>query len=185
MAQETQRLAVRNNLVLIGIYTFMGVCLFLASVLAFIYPLPYAENPLIMKVGMGYLGLPVSIAVVALNVRKLVSRRHVIVIDEKGITDYTTALSSGFTAWEDLREVFLLRLHDDTYLCAVPNDYDAWLGQLSKRQRRLAEANVDAGFAPIRIQFKKVTDSLRAEDGLAAVKRFCPKKVTRTRKPKY
>ena len=41
------------------------------------------------------------------------------------------------------------------------------------------------GFAPIRIQFKKANDKYTAQDGLAAVRRFAPEKITRIRKPKY
>ena len=52
-------------------------------------------------------------------------------------------------------------------------------------QARLAQANKDMGFAPIRIQFKKANDKYTAQDGLAAVRRFAPEKISRIRKPKY
>jgi hypothetical protein len=181
----TQRFSVTNNVVLLIIYTFMGACLLVASILALTQPLPYAENPLLMKVTMGWLGFPLAVALIALNVRKILTRRDAIVVDERGITDHTGGMAPGFISWDDLEEVFLLKLKDDTYLCAVPRDYNAWCTQLSTRQRRLAQANVDAGFAPIRIQFKKVTDTYTAQDGLCAVRRFHPEKVTRVRKPKY
>ena len=94
-------------------------------------------------------------------------------------------MGSGFTPWEQISEVFLLRLKDDTYLCAVPTDYDSWASTRNRRQARLAQANKDMGFAPIRIQFKKANDKYTAQDGLAAVRRFAPEKITRIRKPKY
>lgn len=181
----TERFSVTNNIVLLIIYTFMGACLLLASILVLTQPLPYAENPLLMKVAMGWFGFPLAIAFMALNVRKILTRRDAIVVDELGITDRTDGMASGFISWDDIEEVFLLKLKDDTYLCAVPQDYDAWRTQLGARQRRLAQANVDAGFAPIRIQFKKVTDVYTAQDGLCAVRRFHPEKITRVRKPKY
>ena len=65
--------------------------------------------------------------------------------------------------------MFLLRLKDDTYLCAVPTDYDSWASTRNHRQARLAQANKDMGFAPIRIQFKKANDKYTAQDGLAAL----------------
>ena len=112
-------------------------------------------------------------------------RRNAIVIDESGITDNTDSMGSGFTPWEQISEVFLLRLKDDTYLCAVPTDYDSWASTRNRRQARLAQANKDMGFAPIRIQFKKASDKYTAQDGLAAVRRFAPEKISRIRKPKY
>ena len=179
------RLEIRNSIARHLILIFMGACLFVAAALAAFAPLPYADNELVMRVGMGYLGLPLSVALVAFNLRKVISRRCALLIDEAGITDHTTALSSGFTAWEDISEVFLLRLKGDDYLCAVPVDYEAWLAGKSAAQRKLAEANVDAGFAPIRIQFKKVTDRVSSKEGVAFVKRLRPKIVTHVRKPKY
>lgn len=178
-------LEIRNPVMMHLILTFMGSCLLLAALLAAFAPLPYAENPMIMRIGMGYCGIPVSIGLIYMNVRKLIKRRNAIRIDLEGITDNTTALSSGFTPWDQISEVFLLRLKSDDYLCAIPADYDAWYASLSKRQQRLAQANLDAGFAPIRIQFKKVSDRVSSKEGVAFVKKLKPKKVTRIRKPRY
>ena len=176
-AMEGEKFAINANVVLLASYLFMGACLLLGAILVLTQPLPYAENLLIMKVGMGWVMLPVS----ALIIR----RRNAIVIDEKGITDNTDSMGSGFTPWDQIADVHLLKLKDDTFLCAVPADYDAWVKTRNRRQARLAQANMDMGFAPIRIQFKKASDRVNAQDGLAAVKRFHPEKVSRIRKPKY
>lgn len=183
--KNPEKLSVNNNLVLLAIYAFMGLCLLLGSVLVLTQPLPYADNPLLMKVTMGYVGFPLSLGIIVVSVRKMIMRKDAILIDERGITDHTSGLSSGFTAWEDIKEIFLLKLKDDSFLCALPADYDAWYARLSKSQQRLAQANVDAGFAPIRIQFKKITDKYHAQDGLAVCRRFHPEKIGRVRKPKY
>lgn len=187
MPQEKSAAAftVTGNVVLPALYIFMGACLAVGALLVITQPLPFAENPILMKVTMGYLGLPVSVGIIALNVRKITARREAIRIDERGITDNTGALASGFTSWDEISEVYLLKLKDDSFLCAVPADYEAWLERLSSRQRRLATANHDAGFAPIRIQFKLVTDKLTAQDGINAARSVRPDKVTRVRKPKY
>lgn len=178
-------LEIRYPIVMHIILTFMGTCLLVAALLAAFAPLPYAENPMLMRIGMGYCGIPASVVLIYMNVRKLINRRNAIRIDQEGITDNTTALSSGFTPWDDISEVFLLRLKSDDYLCAVPVDYDSWYSKLSQRQKRLAQANLDAGFAPIRIQFKKVSDHVTSKDGVSFVKKIKPKKVTRVRKPRY
>lgn len=178
-------LEIRNPIVLHIILIFYGLCLLVAALLAAFAPLPYAENPMFMRIGMGYCGIPFSIALIYLNIHKIIHRRNAIRIDKNGITDNTTSLSSGFTSWDNIAEVFLLRLKSDDYLCAIPADYDSWYEHLSKRQQRLAKANLDAGFAPIRIQFKKVGNSVSSKDGVAFVKKLKPKKVTRVRKPRY
>lgn len=180
-----EKLEVRYGIVRHLILIFCGVCLVVAAACAAFAPLPYADNELLMRVGMGYIGLPVSIALVAFNVYKIWKRRTAILIDEHGITDYSSALSSGFTPWDEIKEVYLLRLKSDDFLCAVPEDYDAWLGSLSKRRQRLATANVDAGFAPIRIQFRKVNEHVTAKQGVSFCKKIRPKKVSHVRKPRY
>lgn len=178
-------LEIRNPFMMQTLMIFMGACLLLAALLAAFAPIPYADNPTLMRVGMGYCGIPVAAALIFFNAKKLVQNRCAIRIDSEGITDNSTALSSGFTAWDDISEVFLLRLKSDEFLCAIPADYDAWYARLSKRQQQLAKANLDAGFAPIRIQFKKVTDRVSSKEGVSFVKKIMPKKVTRIRKPRY
>ncbi|MDY2777263.1 MAG: STM3941 family protein [Collinsella sp.] len=178
-------LEIKNPIVMHLILILMGLCLFTAALLAAFAPLPHAENPLVMRIGMGYLGLPVSCGIILLNIHKILHRRSAIRIDKQGITDNTSLLSSGFTPWDEISEVFLLRLKSDDYLCAVPVDYEAWYSKLSKRQKGLAQANVDAGFAPIRIQFKKVSDRVTSKEGVSFVKKIVPKKVSRIRKPRY
>ena len=181
----TERLSITANVVLLGSYLFMGVCLLAGAILVLTQPLPFAENPMVMKVGMGWVMIPVSLFIICSNIIKIARRRNAIVIDESGITDNTDSMGSGFTPWEQISEVFLLRLKDDTYLCAVPTYYDSWASTRNRRQARLAQANKDMGFAPIRIQFKKANDKYTAQDGLAAVRRFAPEKISRIRKPKY
>ena len=144
----TERLSITANVVLLGSYLFMGVCLLAGAILVLTQPLPFAENPMVMKVGMGWVMIPVSLFIICSNIIKIVRRRNAIVIDESGITDNTDSMGSGFTPWEQISEVFLLRLKDDTYLCAVPTDYDSWASTRNRRQARLGQANKDMGFAP-------------------------------------
>lgn len=178
-------LVVTRRVVLPVLNAFMGACMLVAATLAATAPIPYAEHYWTMRVGMGYLGIPVSLGIIALNLRQALTRREAIRIDERGITDRSNAMASGFTAYDDLAEIYLLRLKDDDYLCAVPRDTAAWMARLPKRARRLAQANIDMGFAPIRIQFRSVSDALTSKDGRAAVKAYAPQLVTRTRKPRY
>lgn len=163
---------------------FMGCCLLAAAILAATQPLPYANDPTLMKYTTGYIGIPLAIGIIAYNAWKLFFRRYAILIDEKGITDHTSLLSPGFIAWDDIKEVYLLRIGDDDFLCVVPNDLDAWLARLSKRQQRLARANMDMGYAPMRIQFKKASERLKSQEGVAFCKKIHPKKVTHVRKIK-
>ncbi len=176
---------VNNGVVIHLLLIFMGVCILVAAILAATQSLPYAPNPALMKYTTGYLGVPFAILFVAYNVHRIVNRRNAILIDEKGVTDHTTSFSAGFIAWEDIQEVYLLRLHNDDYMCVVPTDIDGWYAALNKRQQRLAKANMDADFAPIRIQFKKVTEKVKSKEGVAFCKKIRPKKVTHVRKPRY
>lgn len=177
--------AVNNDVVIHLLLIFMGVCILVAAFLAATQDLPFAPNPILMRYTTGYLGIPFAILFIAYNVHRIVNRHNAILIDENGVTDHTTSFSAGFIAWDDIKEVYLLRLHDDDYMCVVPADFDTWYATLNKRQQRLAKANMDAGFAPIRIQFKKVTEKVKSKEGVAFCKKIQPKKVSRVRKPKY
>lgn len=176
--------AVNNDVIIHLLLIFMGICILTAAILAATQELPYAPNPALMKYTTGYLGVPFAILFIAYNIHRIVNRHNAILIDESGITDHTTSFSAGFIAWDDIKEVYLLRLHDDDYMCVVPANFDTWYASLNKRQQRLAKANMDAGFAPIRIQFKKVTEKVKSKEGVAFCKKIQPKKVTHVRKPK-
>lgn len=180
-----ERLVVRRSIMKYVALVFMGACLLVTSLFAIFAPLPYAENEMLMRVGMGYLGLPCALAFIAFNGYQLIWRRNAIVIDDRGITDLTNSMASGFTSWEEISEVYLLRLKSDDYLCAEPVDRVAWMARLSDRQRKLAQANLDIGFSPIRIQFKSVTDRVSSKEGVSFVKKIRPKVVSHIRKPKY
>lgn len=183
-AKGASELVIKNKTLLPVLYGAMGLCLLVASVLALVHPLPYAENLVLMRVA-GIVGLPFSLWLVISNFRKAVTRRNVIVIDAAGITDRTGGMAHGFIAWDDVAEVYLLKLKDDTFLCVEPRDRESWMATLGRGARRLAQANIDAGFAPIRIQFKKADERYVAADGLAVAKTLHPEKVTHVRKPKY
>lgn len=184
-AISTHSLSIKNNVVRHLIMTLCGACLLAAALLAAFAPLPYADNEIMLRIGVGYIGIPVAVGIIYINLNHILHRREAILIDEQGITDRSNALASGFTPWDQISEVYLLQLKSDDFLCVEPLNFDAWHEGLTKAQKRLAEANKDAGFAPIRIQFKKVSDTVTSKDGLKCVKRIAPKKVTRTRKPRY
>lgn len=185
VSKTSKSLVVKRNAVKYIALIFMGICLFVAALLCIFAPLPYADNELMMRIGMGYLGLPVSISLIAFNGYALIVKRKAIIIDDRGITDYTSSMSSGFTPWDQIENVYLLRLKSSDYLCADPVNLDEWMQKLTKRQARLAQANIDLGFSPIRIQFISVTDAVSAKEGVSFVKTLQGKKVSHVRKPHY
>lgn len=72
----TERLSITANVVLLGSYLFMGVCLLAGAILVLTQPLPFAENPMVMKVGMGWVMIPVSLFIICSNIIKIVRRRN-------------------------------------------------------------------------------------------------------------
>ncbi|EHF03047.1 hypothetical protein HMPREF1008_00088 [Olsenella sp. oral taxon 809 str. F0356] len=184
-SKSKKSLVVKRNAMKYIALVFMGICLFTTALFCIFAPLPYADNELLMRIGMGYLGLPTAIAIIVFNSYEFVVKRKAIILDEHGITDYTNSMSSGFTPWDEISDVYLLKLKSGDYLCADPVNLNAWLGTLSKKQIRLAQANMDLGFSPIRVQFSSVTDAITAKEGVDFVKTLQSKKVSHTRKPRY
>lgn len=155
-------------------YLLMSLCLCTASYLALLDPLMYSENPIFQKITMGYIGLPVSLFMLYIFIKKLFNHRKALLIDNRGITDRTNLLSPGLVPWKDITRIKfsesdgLLTLH--IFLCQ-PNTL---MTKLNALQRRLIRANLDLGYPPIRIQLSVKDKKCSLQDIKSVISSYHP-----------
>lgn len=175
-------LSVQRDLFKYVSLAFMAVCMSVAAVLALTAPeLPGTDNPTWMRIGMGVFGLPFSIGLLVFEIRRIFFDRYIFRIDEQGILDRSSAMAPGFVSWDAIQDVYLLTVQDNEFLCIDFNDREAWVGSLSKRRQRLAKANMDMGYAPMRVQFAAFTNVYGVRDALDVVKTLHPELLRRKR----
>lgn len=157
----------------------MSLCFVLATFLALTQPLPHAENPLLLKISMGYIGFPCAIAFCGNILSKLCFKKYVFILSTQGIYDATNAFSSGFIAWEDINHIYAYQDTHDTYLCIEPSS-KTWTNSLPKKAKILAQANIDAGFSPIRIQLPHHKRNVyTVNDLIEIINTIHPEKITK------
>jgi hypothetical protein len=184
-AEVPSELLIRRDPVKHASLAFMAVCLLVAAILAVTSPLPYAQDELWMRASLGILGIPAALALLYINVRKLTSKKYAVRIDESGILDESSAMSPGFVPWGDIADVYLLRLKSGDFLCIQPKDVEAWVAGLPKSSQRLANANTDMGYAPMRVQIEELSKAHTCEEAVSVIKGLHPELVRKMKKPKY
>lgn len=182
MSDSSLVLQVHTSWVRPACYCFMGVCLLLTAVLALTQPLPFADNPTLMRIMTGYVGGLAALVIIGINGAALTVRKKGILIDAQGITDTTGIMAPGALSWNAIEQVYVLKLYGEPYLCVVPKDITGWMEHLNRLQRRLAQANIDGGFAPVRIQYKKITKNVTEQDALRVIKQLHPELIGKTKK---
>jgi hypothetical protein len=84
-------------------------------------------------------------------------------------------MSPGFISWDIVESAYILELGHNTYIAIDVKDPDSFMAGLSKRQARLAKANMESGFSPIRIQLATVSEDTTTADAFKVIKKLHPK----------
>lgn len=177
-------LIVNRDRVKCALTAFMGTCVALAGALALFAPLAPGQDELSVRLWMGVAGLPLGAAVLLWSLDRLVRRPELLAIDGRGIRDRSNWMSPGEIGWYDVSAAYVLEMGANSYLCLELADVEGFSARLNGRQRKLLEANVTTGFAPVRIQLASVPGGHTSEDALAVVRRLHPELVRGKKKVK-
>lgn len=177
-------LIVNRDRVKCALTAFMGACVALAGALALFAPLAPGQDELSVRLWMGVAGLPLGAAVLLWSLDRLVRRPELLAIDGRGIRDRSNWMSPGEICWDDVSAAYVLEMGANSYLCLELADVEGFSARLNGRQRKLLEANVTTGFAPVRIQLASVPGGHTSEDALAVVRRLHPELVRGKKKVK-
>jgi len=85
------------------------------------------------------------------GVTRLLRPTPAVIINDKGIVDNASALSTGFIAWEEIAELREYRFQNQTFLGIYPKRLDALLARQSAWKRHAINANMALGVAPVNI----------------------------------
>lgn len=163
---------------------FMGACVAVSGALALFAPLAPGQDELSVRLWMGAAGLPLGVGVLLWSLERLVRRPELLAIDERGVRDHSNWMSPGEILWDDVSGAYVLEMGANSYLCLELADTEAFAARLNKRQRKLVEANLTTGFAPVRIQLASVPGGHTCDEALAVVKKLHPELVRHKKKVK-
>lgn len=173
-SRKAQRsLVVKRDLLRCGLLAFMGVCLTVAGALALFAPLQ-VEDALSTRIWMGGFGTAIGIGITAWSIYRLRVQPYLLSIDEHGIVDNSNWMSPGLIEWDQVRDAYILELGHNSYLCVDLEDPHGFLKSLPRRRQKLMEANLQSGFAPVRIQLAAMPGGYTCKDALDVVHTLHP-----------
>ncbi|MGT2951129.1 hypothetical protein BU202_07540 [Streptococcus cuniculi] len=75
----------------------------------------------------------------------------ILTVDDKGITDKSSAISIGFIPWEDISYIHLQPHLNQTYISVTLTDNDKYLAKMNAFQKYSSKANLKMGFPLVNI----------------------------------
>lgn len=100
----------------------------------------YGFSKLIMVIGVIFFGYAFLYLL-----KRDITNNELLVIDKKGITDYTSAIANGFVPWEDIQEILLRSMLGNVFIELVIKDEQRYLNNMTLMQRLCAQANKKMG----------------------------------------
>ncbi|WP_242258262.1 STM3941 family protein [Streptococcus thoraltensis] len=126
------------------IYAFGALCFVLIG-LSFL-TIPSFPIQLIGLPSIAFFGI-----FLVIYTKKIFSPRPLLIIDEQGITDNSSALAIGFIPWKDIENVELRHMLNQTFISVEVKSHDAYLAKMTPFQRYATKANLKMGYPLVNI----------------------------------
>lgn len=84
-------------------------------------------------------------------IKRIFTSYSLLIVDEQGMTDHSSALALGFVPWEDIENVQLRHMLNQTFISVSVKDQEAYLAKMSTLQRNATKANLKMGYPLINI----------------------------------
>lgn len=105
---------------------------------------------ILMLIGFGFFGFGTIFFVF-----RTILNRNLIVVDENGIMDNTSAVSLGFIEWEDILDIKLNAFNAEElggkFITIILADEDKYLDRVSPLKKPVILANMKLGYSPANI----------------------------------
>lgn len=151
------------------------ICCVLFIVLGFFFVLapydfrsPLIHNLFIIRL-LGFVALALFGYFLGQYLPKLSNKVPGLRIDDKGITDHSTASSVGFIQWEDVTEVHRQSIAGQKYMVIKVRNPEAYIGRAPGTDKRLLKGNlqlcgspVAISATPLKCNFKQLENLLTA-----------------------
>lgn len=103
-------------------------------------------------------------------IKRLIKPKNILVINDKGIEDNSSAISLGFIPWDSIEEVYLSQVVTERFICININNIDERLNELSFVKRTLIKINLLFGYAPVSITLNST--KYKHEDVIKIIKSY-------------
>ncbi|MGT2832276.1 STM3941 family protein [Streptococcus halotolerans] len=83
---------------------------------------------------------------------KRIFRTHpLLIIDEQGITDHSSALAIGFIPWKDIENIEIRHMFNQIFISVEVTSHEAYLAKMTPLQRHATKANLKMGYPLVNI----------------------------------
>ena len=151
---ENNKIIVTQNPLMNFIYTMIS---FLFTVLLFVF-YKYSDGVMVYYKYIYFLGFLFFGFGTLFFIVRTIKNKDLIVVDEYGITDNTSAISLGFISWEDIVDIHVsnvvVKKHNEMFISVALSDEEKYLERISPIKRAVIRANMNMGFPAVNITLK-------------------------------
>ena len=91
--------------------------------------------------------------------KRIFQDRSLLLVDETGVIDHSTAFAVGHIPWEDITSIQLTAYLNQTFISIAVKNEEAYLSQMNFLQRSAYKANLRMGFPLINISLNTSAQS--------------------------
>ncbi|MFU2203314.1 STM3941 family protein [Streptococcus hyovaginalis] len=84
-------------------------------------------------------------------VKRIFNNQPLLMVDQHGITDHSSALALGFVPWQDIENIQLRHMLNQTFISVSVKDQEVYLAKMSSLQRNASKTNLKMGYPLINI----------------------------------
>lgn len=83
--------------------------------------------------------------------KRIVNKTPILLINDLGVSDHSTAIAIGFIPWQDIEAIQLTSLFNQTFISISVKDQQSYLKKMTVLQRLTTKANLKMGYPLINI----------------------------------
>jgi len=152
------------------VFVIAGIWLFINANDFQNHPLIFFRNPIVVKI-MGIAGTLFFTATGIFGIKKLFDKKPGLIIDQNGITDNTSALSTGLIEWKDILEINTKQVMTTRFLLIKVKKPEKYLekakngmkAKLMKSNMKIYGTPLSISYNTLKYDFKKLQDLIQTE----------------------
>ena len=128
----------------------MAIIMVAASIFVFFSDVEIIGGEIIGKI-IGLVGILFFGFCLIFIAKRLFNPKDILIINENGIMDNSTAISLGFIAWSEIKSMYKKKMFTQEFLCIDILNYEERIKGMLFIKRLLIKANKKMGYSPISI----------------------------------
>ena len=147
----------------------LSIIMLSGAFFVFFYNKDISEIKYINKI-IGAIGIIFFGACLIFIIKRFIKPKDILVIDQNGILDNSTAVSIGFIPWNEIKSVYINRVFTETFICVEVENIEEKLKGLSFFKRNMIKFNLKMGNAPVSITLNST--NYKPEEVLEIIKNY-------------